>query len=215
MEDEEAVAFRKRIESAVATVQAWDADPDLLAACRAQIPLLRRSDESNAADSSSWSRPEDAALSLSHRFVQRLARYFQNKMTWVNQPPCATCGGATKLQGVRGPESEEERQGGAARVEVYNCTAANQHENATRVTVTFANNAARPTAPCLIILFDAYLQFLCIFEQPEGGMLELCGAEASTSQSARPRGLHRRLIEMLLVVETNHQRLSSRSSFKS
>ena len=51
MEDEEAVAFRKRIESAVATVQAWDADPDLLAECRAQIPLDRlRRDENNATD---------------------------------------------------------------------------------------------------------------------------------------------------------------------
>ena len=62
-------------------------------------------------------QPENAG------FLQRLARFFQRDfMTWVNQPPCAACQGKNvKYQCTRGPETSEEKQGGASRVEVYQC----------------------------------------------------------------------------------------------
>jgi len=124
---EEQQAFRKRLDSTLATVQAWDADETLLAECRAQIPFGTLRD-----DDGPHSRPQDAALSLQHRFVQRLARYFQHMMTWVNQPPCATCGGATAQRTVREPESVGvERLGQASRVEVYCCTVDSSHAETT------------------------------------------------------------------------------------
>ncbi|KAI2498344.1 Transglutaminase protease [Fragilaria crotonensis] len=45
-------------------------------------------------------------------------------MTWVNTPPCETCGaGADEIEPKepRGPTTEEEREGQADRVEVYQC----------------------------------------------------------------------------------------------
>mmetsp|Transcript_22090 Transcript_22090/g.48034 ORF Transcript_22090/g.48034 Transcript_22090/m.48034 type:complete len:968 (-) Transcript_22090:25-2928(-) len=53
-------------------------------------------------------------------------------MVWCNQPPCsnANCKGnedgkQMKSKGVRGPETEEEKTGGASRVEVYTCKLCN------------------------------------------------------------------------------------------
>ena len=96
-------AFRRRIETTLATVLAWDADPTLLAQCRAEIPwaTLRGDDHDNSTDyyEDVVKEEEDVLLAPTHRFIQRVARYFQKHvMTWVHQPACDTCGGATTFQ---------------------------------------------------------------------------------------------------------------------
>lgn len=44
-------------------------------------------------------------------------------MTWVNQPPCSKCGNEENMESrtTRGAETQEEREGGATRVETYFC----------------------------------------------------------------------------------------------
>ena len=73
-------------------------------------------------------------------FVQQFARYFQRHvMTWVNKPCCSNpyCPGAKytgeeinktmRLVTTRGPETYEEHQGQASRVEVYQCALCQHH----------------------------------------------------------------------------------------
>jgi peptide-N4-(N-acetyl-beta-glucosaminyl)asparagine amidase len=138
-EDEQ---FRRRIQGAIETVKAWDADEALLRQVCESIPfadLRSNHDNNNKSNNNKFSRPEDAVLEPTVRFVQRLARYFQDKMTWINQPacPCQQCtnnnngSNSNKKstmdpQGTRGPETEEEKAGGASRVEVYKCSQCQQ-----------------------------------------------------------------------------------------
>jgi peptide-N4-(N-acetyl-beta-glucosaminyl)asparagine amidase len=110
--------LRNRIDGAIKTVQRWDSDVDLLAAARRQIPWdTLRSDSCD-------DHPEDLALSPTARFVQRFARFFKQRMTWINQPPCQRCGQTETMEskGIRGPVTAEEVEGEAQRVEVYRCT---------------------------------------------------------------------------------------------
>jgi hypothetical protein len=57
-------------------------------------------------------------------FLKRLTRHFKDHvMTWVSNPPCAKCGSnKTESRNTRGPETEEERLGGASRVESESCS---------------------------------------------------------------------------------------------
>jgi len=134
--------FASRVRNAIAAAQAWDDDPTLLAECRAMIPFedLRdddRDDDSNnnsaAAVFGPYSEPSKDRLlaGTNERFVQRLARYFKRDvMTWVNVPPCRICGEGNdddgnnnmKPQPTRGPETPEEIEGNASRVELYRCS---------------------------------------------------------------------------------------------
>jgi thiol-disulfide isomerase/thioredoxin len=102
--------FLARVESAVQTAKAWDADTQLLAKCRAMIPTFPLDDDCSH------------LVSPNARYLLGLARYFKSQMTWVNNPPCEHCAlTETSLQTVRGPETVEEREGDASRVEVYVC----------------------------------------------------------------------------------------------
>ena len=125
-------SFEARLQSAIATAQAWDDDPSLLAECRAMIPfeLLRDQDEKEETTTTTttdsyppYHAPSDRELSPDARFLQRLARFYKESMTWVNQPPCQYCHSTTgtQLQRTRGPETPDERQGQAHCVEVYQC----------------------------------------------------------------------------------------------
>jgi hypothetical protein len=117
-------SFVHRIQSAIKTVQAWDADPTLLSECRALIPFQDLIPPSPVSIfcipvASKYQQDDDYLYTGNGLFLKRLTKYFQTDvMTWVNQPPCAVCGAKEmESRGVRGPETQEERQGGAARVE--------------------------------------------------------------------------------------------------
>jgi thiol-disulfide isomerase/thioredoxin len=114
--------FRRRIENSILSVKAWDEDSLLLAECRVLLPWDDLRDET---DQGPYSKSQDSDLASSDaRLLQRLARYFQSSMTWVNAPACCECGQNDKMeaQGNRGPQTDEERIGKAERVEVYQCT---------------------------------------------------------------------------------------------
>ena len=109
--DDQDRQFLARVESAIKTVKAWDADSSLLAECRAQIPISEIN--STQADD------DDVLYTGNALFLKRLTRYFKDHvMKWVNNPPCIKCGSdKTESRNTRGPETDEERQGGASRVE--------------------------------------------------------------------------------------------------
>lgn len=116
--------FVHRIQSAIQTVQAWDADPALLAECRSLIPFQDLIPSSPASIfcipvASKYQQDDDYLYTGNMLFLKRLTKYFQTDvMTWVNQPPCNVCGAKVmESRGIRGPETQEERQGGATRVE--------------------------------------------------------------------------------------------------
>jgi len=74
-------------------------------------------------------RDDDADWEGDDLLLKRLTLYFkQEVMVWCNQPPCSNpnCKGnedgkQMEYKGVRGPETEEEKSGGAGKVEVYSC----------------------------------------------------------------------------------------------
>ena len=76
--------------------------------------VFRRKEES-----SPYSKPQDRLFVQSNAlFLQRLCRWFPTVMSWVNAPPCVKCGcKECEMKTVRGPETEEEKEGGAKRVE--------------------------------------------------------------------------------------------------
>ena len=115
--------FLSCIQSAIQTVQAWDADPILLAECRALIPWKDLIPPVAAfgmpETKSKYQQDDDYLYSCNALLLKRLTKYFQTTvMTWVNQPPCRTCA-STEMEskGSRGPQTHEEIQGGASRVE--------------------------------------------------------------------------------------------------
>jgi peptide-N4-(N-acetyl-beta-glucosaminyl)asparagine amidase len=118
--------FLGRVQAAIATVEAWDADPSLLAECRAQIPFQDIV--------ASHTREDDVLYRGNALFLKQLTLYFKEKvMTWVNNPPCAKCGNAdTTSRTSRGPTTPEEIEGRASRVEVYHCPTCDE------ATTTFA-----------------------------------------------------------------------------
>ena len=108
--------FKERIKSSLRTVQSWET-VEWIKDCRAIIPW---EDLRNA--TGPYSRPEeDRALveeGANAIFLQRFCRWFPKIMTWVNAPPCAVCGSKDcEMKTVRGPETEEEIEGNAKRVE--------------------------------------------------------------------------------------------------
>ena len=117
--------FMSRLNTSILTVQAWDDDPTLLQECRLVLPWEDLRNETGP-----YADYHKDALRFDNpniRFLQRLARYVQRDfMTWVNQPSCANCGSLSlHYQTSRGPETTEEVQGNASRVEVYECQACN------------------------------------------------------------------------------------------
>ena len=119
--------FKSRISSGFATVQGWEKDQSLLDEVRASIPLDElmpdRAGSARQEEKSPYANDDDSEYEEDDLLLKRLALYFQRDvMTWVNQPPCVQCGNAdTQSAGTRGPESADEREGGAARVEMYSC----------------------------------------------------------------------------------------------
>lgn len=132
--------FAQRLQRSMLTAQAWDDDPLLLMEIRALLPWEDlRSEYHPYHNNSPYAEAKDYQRfpnSSNLRFLQRLARFFQRDfMTWVNTPPCSHCDGheisSNKNNGndtpkmtyieTRGPTTEEERSGDAARVEVYQC----------------------------------------------------------------------------------------------
>jgi hypothetical protein len=107
--------FKERIQSSIRTVQNWE-NVEWLQECRTVIPW---DDLRNA--TGPYSNPENDRLLADDSnaiFLQRLCRWFPKFMTWVNAPPCVKCGcKECEMKTVRGPETEEEKQGSAKRVE--------------------------------------------------------------------------------------------------
>ena len=108
-------------------MQGWEKDQSLLDEVRASIPLDElmpdRAGSARQEEKSPYANDDDSEYEEDDLLLKRLALYFQRDvMTWVNQPPCVQCGNAdTQSAGTRGPESADEREGGAARVEMYSC----------------------------------------------------------------------------------------------
>jgi peptide-N4-(N-acetyl-beta-glucosaminyl)asparagine amidase len=70
---------------------------------------------------------KDPSIGAEDALAISLVRWFKfDFMTWVDPVKCPQCGGTTKGRGVLqgGDVNEEERQGGAARVELYQCVEA-------------------------------------------------------------------------------------------
>mmetsp|Transcript_26122 Transcript_26122/g.61351 ORF Transcript_26122/g.61351 Transcript_26122/m.61351 type:complete len:1311 (-) Transcript_26122:939-4871(-) len=134
--------FLDRVMASARTVQNWDADKELLKKCRTSIPwdellgsaTINGNHESG--DKPYCNSETDRLLQASGicfgsiaggsdsnaLFLQRLCRWFQAYMSWVNAPPCKVCGCTEcEMKTVRGPETEEEIAGEAKRVEVYYC----------------------------------------------------------------------------------------------
>ena len=78
-------------------------------------------------------RDDDVEWEGDDLLLKRLTLYFkQEVMTWCNQPPCSNpnCTGnddgkQMESVGTRGPETDEEINGHASRVELYNCKLCN------------------------------------------------------------------------------------------
>eukprot|EP00429_Kryptoperidinium_foliaceum_P006015 CAMPEP_0176014200 /NCGR_PEP_ID=MMETSP0120_2-20121206/6700_1 /TAXON_ID=160619 /ORGANISM="Kryptoperidinium foliaceum, Strain CCMP 1326" /LENGTH=1189 /DNA_ID=CAMNT_0017347133 /DNA_START=97 /DNA_END=3666 /DNA_ORIENTATION=- len=111
--------FKERIQSSIRTVQNWET-VEWLKDCRSIIPWDELKNETGP-----YSRPEEDRMIADDSnalFLQRLCRWFPKFMTWVNAPPCVKCGcKECEMKTVRGPETEEEKEGNAKRVEVYYC----------------------------------------------------------------------------------------------
>mmetsp|Transcript_16053 Transcript_16053/g.40253 ORF Transcript_16053/g.40253 Transcript_16053/m.40253 type:complete len:1064 (+) Transcript_16053:731-3922(+) len=146
---EEDQKFLERVQASSRTVQNWDNDEELLKKCRELIPweelatgrrftgtkskdtepspycnaekdrLLRASGDSDGISHGSFVIGGADSNAI---FLQRLCRWFQSYMSWVNAPPCSVCGCTDmEMKTVRGPETPEEVEGMAKRVEVYYC----------------------------------------------------------------------------------------------
>ncbi len=138
--------FLDRVQASWRTVQNWDSDEELLKQCRELIPfeeltlgqratgprgketelspynkaetdrLLRAC--SDSIDGSAEGSFVVGGADSNALFLQRLCRWFQSYMNWVNAPPCSVCGSTDcEMKTVRGPETEEEIEGMAKRVE--------------------------------------------------------------------------------------------------
>jgi hypothetical protein len=111
---EEDQKFLERVQSSINTVQNWETDVQLLKECRTVIPW----DDLRNATGPYSNRKDDRLLQGNALFLQRLCRWFPKFMSWVNTPPCQVCGHKEcEMKTVRSPETEEEKEGEAKRVE--------------------------------------------------------------------------------------------------
>ena len=112
---EEDQKFLERVQNSLKTVQNWDADTKLFEKVRNEV--IPWDDLRN--HTGPYSQPSDRLFVQSNAlFLQRLCRWFPTVMSWVNAPPCAKCGcKECEMKTVRGPETEEEKEGSAKRVE--------------------------------------------------------------------------------------------------
>ena len=133
MSDLQAAAKRleNRLRGGAATVLQWEQDPELLKYARSLVPLT----ELISDDSTTYARSDD--YKYVHRYdtdvllLKRMALWFkQDFMEWINQPKCRVCtsgiGNGNQsdnviAKGIVAPETIEEQQGGAGRVELYQC----------------------------------------------------------------------------------------------
>uniref|UniRef100_A0A7S2L2R3 Thioredoxin domain-containing protein n=1 Tax=Skeletonema marinoi TaxID=267567 RepID=A0A7S2L2R3_9STRA len=150
-----ATPLHGRIDSAIRTAKQWESDKSLLKEIRESIPMellvpelvcereaewrsfLNDDDTATAAapavTKSPYYRDDDVNYEGDDLLLKRLTLYFKAEvMKWCNQPPCcnSTCTGnddgkQMESKGMRGPITQEEKSGGASRVEVYNCTLCN------------------------------------------------------------------------------------------
>ena len=131
---EEDQKFLDRVQGSLRTVIRWEEDKDLFKECRAQIPWKELVDDydyemnnNNEINEKYLNYDVDRLLrgtggDSSALFLQRLCRWFPTFMSWVNAPPCKVCGCEDmEMKTVRGPETTEELEGQAKRVEVYYC----------------------------------------------------------------------------------------------
>jgi hypothetical protein len=113
---EEDRKFLDRVRASVKTVQNWDNSTNLLRECRSVVPW---DDLKNP--TGPYSRPDHDWLFQDNPdalFLQRLCRWFPTFMSWVNAPPCRVCGCTDcEMKTVRGPITDEEKEGEAKRVE--------------------------------------------------------------------------------------------------
>mmetsp|Transcript_3126 Transcript_3126/g.4505 ORF Transcript_3126/g.4505 Transcript_3126/m.4505 type:complete len:1057 (-) Transcript_3126:831-4001(-) len=150
-----ATPLHGRIDSAIRTAKQWESDKYLLTEIRESIPMellvpelvCEREAEWRSflndttaaagaaikATKSPYFRDDDVNYEGDDILLKRLTLYFKTEvMKWCNQPPCcnSTCTGnddgkKMETKGIRGPTTQEEKTGGASRVEVYNCTLCN------------------------------------------------------------------------------------------
>lgn len=120
--------FTSRINAGIATVKQWEADEQLLAECRSQIPFhLLCPDQfyylqKERLCDSPYAKEDDVNYQGDDLLLKRLTLYFKQIMTWVNHPPCELCGSSdTKCRHVREAMTRDEKDGQASRVEVYWC----------------------------------------------------------------------------------------------
>jgi peptide-N4-(N-acetyl-beta-glucosaminyl)asparagine amidase len=111
------------IQRSLEKVVAWDDDPNLLRECRLMIPF--ESLISPTEEKSKYFREDDILYNGDALFLKRLVLFFQKDvMSWVDKPCCEYCGAANECMRYsesRGPQSLEEREGQAGRVEGYTC----------------------------------------------------------------------------------------------
>lgn len=150
MSEDEEDRLSPRLRSGVSTVQAWEKDAkEWFPKARNLFPIQELVPEwqrahcndtisttcSGVSDpfvcsEKEWMIPsteEEVDEDLDILLLRRLTKYFQKEvMSWVNAPACSSCGfEGTEHAGVRGPETEDEKQGGAGRVEMYRCPQCN------------------------------------------------------------------------------------------
>ena len=115
--------FHQRISAVLETVQDWDHDIETLKQCRSVLPWSELRDpygKYSSKQQEEEQQQQDRLLDSANAiFVQRLCRWYKHDfMTWVNNPPCKICASTTtQFKETRGPESQEEKDGGASRVE--------------------------------------------------------------------------------------------------
>ena len=88
-------------------------------ALRALFPRRIFQSSVHTSSTSPYAREDDVSYEGDDLFLKRLALYFKvDVMTWVNNPCCVICGDTNTTNcGMRGPTTNEERQGEAGRVE--------------------------------------------------------------------------------------------------
>jgi len=130
--------FLGRLQSGIRTVLQWENDASFLKLVRDSIPfeiifpsttIWDDKQRFNVSEipSCKFNRKDDFKYRDDDLFLKRLTFYFQKEvMNWVNNPVCSFCGSKETVSiGVRGAETNEEKEGKASRVEVYNCTMCN------------------------------------------------------------------------------------------
>lgn len=102
-------------------------DPFLLSKCLSIIPvplLTKRAEEEEKANEPP--APLEPSKSLARKrdyLLRELMKWFKTEFfSWVDKPKCDFCGGESTVATGGGIPTEQERRGGASRIEVYSCT---------------------------------------------------------------------------------------------